>query len=291
MLHAVRGILLEVRKGEVIGGRYELIGLLDRGGQGSVYRARDLVDQEEVAVKVLADARDNQPEWRERMFREARALASLTGTAAVRVYDQRWTEAGELCLITELLKGADFEDFLKGMEQRGERLSVERLIAIIAPIVHTLEIAHERGILHRDLKPANIFVLHTGGVRLLDFGFAKFIRERRFTGEGFVAGSPSYIAPEMWKDAKHLDHRIDVYSLATVLFRALAGRPPFTHKDVVEILRMATNAARPSLHALRPDLPPAVDDWVEQALAIDREHRFFKVRAMWNAFLSAVGRG
>lgn len=280
------------RSGQVIGGRYELVALIDKGGQGAVYRARDLVDRDEVAVKVLNDAVGNQPEWRERMFREARALASLLGTAAVRVFDQQWTDDGALCLVMELLQGLDFDSYLKSVEQTGERMQVPLLARLLGPIVDTLEIAHDQGILHRDLKPANIFVLNPlghGGVKLLDFGFAKFVRLKSVTAAGFVAGSPSYIAPESWRgDPEQLDRRIDVYALAAVIYRALAGTPPFVSDDLREMLRLATRGPRPSLHAVRPDLPPGVDDWVEQALAIEPGDRFLRVRAMWNAFRDAV---
>jgi serine/threonine-protein kinase len=140
--------------------------------------------------------------------------------------------------------------------------------------------------LHRDLKPRNIFVLDKGGVRLLDFGFAKFTRMRSVTQVGMVAGSPSYIAPEIWKGAEHLDQRIDVYSLAAVVFRALAGTTPFSGEGMKEVLIKVTTAPRPSLFALRPDLSPRIDDWVQQALAIEPEHRFESVRGMWTALAS-----
>ena len=271
------------RSGQVIGGRYQLLGLIDKGGQGSVYRARDQRAGDEVAIKVLSDAGANQPDHRERMFREARALTSLAGTAAVRVLDTGWTDDHSLYMVMELLGGLDLETYLTQIEAAGSELQLSTLPLIIDPLVQTLEMAHDRGILHRDLKPANIFLLERGGVRLLDFGFAKFLRERRLTADGFIAGSPSYIAPETWLDSKIIDQRLDVYSLAAVIFRILAGRPPFVSKDMVEILRQVTSAPRPSLHALRPALPKSVDDWVAQALAIEPKDRFLRVQAMWNA--------
>jgi serine/threonine-protein kinase len=128
-----------------------------------------------------------------------------------------------------------------------------------------------------------------GSVRLLDFGFAKFLRMRSVTLAGHIAGSPSYIAPECWKETtESLDQRIDVYGLSAVLFRALGGRPPFVGEGVIQIMRLCSTAERPSLHALRPDLPRAVDDWVKAALAIDREERFVSVRASWNALKTAL---
>jgi serine/threonine-protein kinase len=185
--------------------------------------------------------------------------------------------------------GSDFDTYLKEREAAGQKLAVKELYTMMEPIVDTLERAHDVGILHRDLKPANIFVLRDGGVRLLDFGLAKFTRMRGLTMVGFVAGSPSYIAPEGWLgDPGVLDQRIDVYSLGAVIFRALSGEAPFPARDAKESWQLATTAPRPSLYAKRPDLGPGVDAWVKEALAIDPAQRFFRVRGMWNAFKSVV---
>jgi serine/threonine protein kinase len=101
---------------------------------------------------------------------------------------------------------------------------------------------------------------------------------------GHVAGSPSYIAPEAWGgEPDTLDSRVDVYGLAAVVFRSLAGRPPFQAAKVYDLYRMVTEAKRPSLHELRPDLPEDIDAWVEQSLSISPEHRFSSVRALWTA--------
>lgn len=276
------------RTGEVIGGRYRLTSLIDRGGQGMVYRAEDQRDHDQVAIKVLNDTVAAEPEWRERMFREAHALANLGGTAAVRVLDQLWTSDGALCLVMEYLHGQDLDDHLRGVEAGGGRMSVGALLELVDPVVDTLEAAHAQGIVHRDIKPANIFVIDPtrgGGVRLLDFGLAKFMRLRSFTHDGFIAGSPSYIAPEAWQGGK-LDQRIDVYALGAVMFRTLAGQPPFAADSLEKMLRLATRAERPSLHALRPELPRDVDDWVRQVLCIDPDRRFVRVRGMLQAFRS-----
>jgi serine/threonine protein kinase len=278
------------RTGQVIGGRYQALSLLGEGGQSSVYRARDLRAGDEVALKVLKVGADK--ESTERMFREARAMASLQGTAAVRVLDQGWTDDGAMCLITELLDGKPLDEVLEASEAGGVRADVAMVMRLIEPIVQTLRAAHEIGIVHRDLKPPNIFVLSEargGGVRLIDFGFAKFQRMRGLTADGMIAGSPSYIAPESWLGKRDvIDHRVDVYSLGAVVFRCLAGRPPFVSTDLATLLREVTGGARPSLHALRPDLPPEVDDWVAQALAIDASQRFQGVVAMFRAFRYAV---
>ncbi|WP_437956357.1 serine/threonine-protein kinase [Sorangium sp. So ce119] len=123
-----------------------------------------------------------------------------------------------------------------------------------------------------------------GGVRLLDFGLVKVMQADPLTREGAIPGSPSYIAPEVWKGRpQEIDHRIDIYSLGAVLFRVLAGRVPFTGASRVDILIAAARGPRPSLHAFRPDLPPEVDAWVARALAVTPEERFQDVRALWAA--------
>ena len=277
------------RCGEIVGERYRLLEVIDRGGQAAVYRGLDLRMGDEVAVKVILPPKKPDASWRDRMLREVHALTVLSGTAAVRVYHQVWGEDGALFLIMELLRGANLEACLDAAQEQGKRLGLADLQPILDPVVSTLETAHAKGILHRDLKPGNIFVQTDGSVRLLDFGFAKFLRMRSVTLAGHIAGSPSYIAPECWKEATEtLDQRIDVYGLSAVVFRALAGRPPFVGDSIVHIMRQCSTAERPSLHALRPDLPERVDDWVKAALAIEPDERFMTVRASWNAFKTAL---
>jgi serine/threonine-protein kinase len=275
--------------GQVIGDRYRLLELIDSGGQGHVYRAQDTKDGDLVAIKVLKQEYTQDTQWRERMLREARALTLLSGTAAVKVFDQRWTDDGALCIIMELLIGVHLDGYLNQLAERGERISPQQLENLITPVVHTLDIAHRNNILHRDVKPANIYVMHDGAVRLLDFGFAKFTHLRGMTAYGEVAGSPSYLAPESWQgNSELLDKRVDVYGLAAVIFRSLAGRPPFVG-DPITLLQLATKGPRPSLHALRPDLPPKVDFWVQTALAASPDERFDGVLGMWTAFKIASG--
>jgi serine/threonine-protein kinase len=280
----------EARCGQRIGERYQLVKLIASGGQGHVYQAKDLVAGDTVAIKLLRSRFAADPNWRERMFREARALSLLTNTAAVQVLDQKWTDDGALCLVMEWLDGTPLEDKLCAAESSGIRVDPSDLLPILGPIVKTLEVAHANDILHRDLKPDNLFVLNDGSVRLIDFGFAKFERLRGMTASGEVAGSPSYLAPECWSSKPPpLSRKVDVYSLGAVIFRALAGHPPFTG-SLPELWRAVPNAARPSLHALRPDLPPDVDSWVEAALAIEPSQRFDSASALWTAFQLATAR-
>jgi serine/threonine protein kinase len=276
--------------GVVIADRYELTGILGHGGQGVVYRARDRTAGRDVAIKMLSDSVADDPVYAARLAREQEALLALAGTSAVAVYDLCEAPNGSLCLVMELLEGTDFEAHLSELEARNERLSLARLNAVIAPIVETLERAHDAGIIHRDLKPGNIFLLHENqGVRLFDFGLSRSRKAIRLTQAGTVMGSPSYIAPEVWKgDSDALDGRVDVYSLGVILFRALSGQLPFEGKTLKESFELASRAERPSLRALRPDLSPRVDAWVSLALAIDRDRRYQTARGLWTGLLRAL---
>src|SRR5687767_10258347 len=165
------------RSGEILADRYELREVLGRGGQSEVYRARDRKAGDDVAVKVLRGTAD--PDAVERMYREAFAMSSLQGTAAVRVLHQVRAGDGSMALVMELLKGRDLDEELFELEGRNERMPLDELVRIMVPVVATLAAAHERGIIHRDVKPGNIWLIHAaygGGVRVLDFGFAKLMR-------------------------------------------------------------------------------------------------------------------
>jgi serine/threonine-protein kinase len=273
--------------GDVIGGRYRLLDKLGAGAYGVVYRARDLETREEVAVKLLIAGRSVDPELQTRFEREAIAMAKLRGTSAVYVHGIGRDDRGRIFIVMELLRGGDLESFLKRAEERGGRLKRKKMLELLRPIAGTLEAAHKLGIVHRDLKPSNIFVVdagHGGGVRLMDFGLAKLIGADSLTGEGMVAGTPSYIAPEAWRgNPKDLDHRIDVYSLGVMVFRCLAGQAPYVTSSLLDLCRWAQQGARPSLRDLRQGLPAGIDPWVEKALAIDPADRFQNVRSMWSS--------
>jgi serine/threonine-protein kinase len=277
------------RIGEVIGQRYELLQIIGRGGQGMVYRAHDRWMQRAVAIKVLGSKAAREEHSVERLMREQQALSALKGTSAVELFDVCRGNRGELCLVMELLKGMDLDEYLYATEQRLERVPLQRVADLFEPIVTTLETAHAAGILHRDLKPANIFLLENGDVRLLDFGMARMKKSAPLTAAGTVMGSPSFMAPEAWSGVSDLmDQRADVYSLGVILFRALSGELPFEGGNLTQKFVFATTANRPSLHKLRPDLPREIDAWVDTALAINRDQRFGNVRALWNALLEVL---
>lgn len=269
--------------------RYQLLSVLARGGQGDVWRARDTETDRLVALKLLNEAGARNADAVERLRRERAALLALEDTCAVRVIEGPTVHAGAPCIALELLDGVDLESRLSELEAKGTRLSFSEVAQVLEPLVQTLHKAHGLGIVHRDLKPANVFLLRDGEVRLIDFGFARLEFEARMTAFGVVMGSPCYIAPEVWQGhANTSGVSVDIYSLAVMAYRMLGGHPPFETESLVDMREKATSAPRPSLHALRPDLSPAVDQWVARALAVDPQKRYQSLRVMWEALCEAV---
>ncbi|GMV12969.1 MAG: serine/threonine protein kinase [Polyangiaceae bacterium] len=279
------------RIGQVVSDRYVLAELIGKGGHSVVYRALDRKGGPNVAVKVLQDEFAGNEEYSVRLVREHRVMTLLAGTAAVPVRGLATSPDGAVCLVMELLRGKDLDDLLAEMATEGRRMGVRSLVELLCPIVDTLEKAHALGIIHRDIKPGNVYVLSSDpvDVRLIDFGLAKLDNARPLTRGGMIMGSPSYIAPEVWKgDSRILDHRMDVYSFGAIVFRALGGRVPFDAPNIMDKVELITKAPRPSLFALRDDLPAGIDAWVEQVLAIEPDQRFRKIRAAWNALLDTL---
>jgi eukaryotic-like serine/threonine-protein kinase len=283
--------------GDVIDGRYKLLDVIGSGGHGSVFRAEDLEQQStQVAVKCLHPNLTSQPVFLTRMQREARAMGLLAGTSATEIFAFNQSQTGVLYIVMELCDGRDLEAILSAHEAKGTLLPVWRVLEILGPVAETLAAAHAQNIVHRDVKPANVFLLSNpsrGGVRLLDFGLAKEVvggTEGVGTVDGTITGSPSYLAPECWAGKpRALDHRVDIFAFGVVTFRMLGGRMPFTGKKFVELMMAIARGARPSLQALRPELPAAIDSWVAKSLAVAADARYQSVGEMWAELQGILG--
>jgi len=283
--------------GTMIDGRYVVEGIIGRGSHGVIYRAADGQTGESLAVKVLGKETAEDPQFAVRLWREAQALKALGSSHVVKMYRFGHDPSGSVYMAMELLDGQTLEEYLSGLEDFGDRMNAYDCMRVLDPVASTLKLAHDKGILHRDLKPGNIFIVRPeagGGVRLLDFGLAKLLPGARPVGEtltqaslttaGMIAGTPNYIAPEVWKTEPQ-DKRIDVYSLAAVIFRSLAGKPPFHGVTTYQLFLNVCNGQRPKLTTIRKDLDPAIDQWVERALAVKPDERYQDIGEMWSDFV------
>ncbi len=220
--------------GQVLDGRYRLERPLAEGGMGSVWVGHQIALQREVAVKLL---RVGTGPLRERLRREALALAAVHHPSVVQVYDYGETESGAPYLVMELVRG----EALGQRVLRGGPFDATAAVQIALPLLEGLAVAHHAGIVHRDIKPENV-VLSTGpaGVlpKLLDFGIARVAKgeDVRLTADGGLIGTPAYMAPEQVRGGD-VDARVDVWGIAALLYEVIAGRPPFGMEDVIAVIR------------------------------------------------------
>ncbi|MEO5729025.1 MAG: serine/threonine-protein kinase [Byssovorax sp.] len=211
--------------------------LLGEGGMGTVWCARSLVLDVEIALKVLhCDRTDSQAT--QRLLREARATASVGHPAIVRAFDFGETEAGEPFLVMELLEGISLADWL----DRHGRMSAAQAVQMLLPIASGLAAAHARGIVHRDVKPENILIVPDGAStflpKIVDFGIAKMARRNGqiITQAGMVLGSLEYMSPEQAEGKQEVSEQTDVWALCVVLYELITGRRPFEGDSITKMI-------------------------------------------------------
>jgi len=225
--------------GEVLANKYRLEQPLGEGGQGAVWRATNLALEAAVAVKLVNG--EQSEEQTLRLLDEARVIARLRHRAIVRVFDVDRTPDGQPFIVMELLEGETLRDLL----ERERRVAAHEAVRLLLPIADALAATHLQGIVHRDVKPENIFLCDGDeGIRskLLDFGTVKLPSarsSRHTTADGYVVGTPGYLAPEQALGHEDLDHRADVWGLCVTLYELVTGRRPFEGESVQAVLRAA----------------------------------------------------
>jgi hypothetical protein len=273
----------------IVAGKYCLDRQLASGGMGSVWVARHLDLDLDVAIKFM-DPDCASDEGRIRFELEAKAAAHLQSPYVVNVLDYG-VDDDLPYIVMELLNGEDLEDRL----QREGRISLEDAQKILTQASKALRRAQEIGVVHRDIKPHNLFLAkgddNEETLKILDFGIAKetgpaLVGEG--TNTGHIVGSPNYMSPEHVRGARDIDSRSDLWSLGVVLFQAVTGRLPFPGDVVGDVIGMILADPIPRATEIAPDLPPAVDDFFFKALARDRSLRFQSAREMADAFNEIV---
>jgi hypothetical protein len=252
-----------VRPGELLADRFEIEQSIGSGGMGTVFRARDPISGETVAVKVISD---QQSHITERFAREVKVLAELSHPGIVRYISHGVTVSGEPFLVMEWLDG----EVLKTRLQRGS-LPASEAVTLATRVAEALGAAHARGIVHRDLKPSNLFL--PGGridqVKILDFGIARREGRTQLTQTGMMIGTPGYMAPEQARASGQIDARADVFALGCVLFQCLTGVPPFDGDTTAAILAKILFGTAPRVSELWPEVPESLDALVAQMLSKD----------------------
>jgi eukaryotic-like serine/threonine-protein kinase len=258
----------------LLGGRYELDGVVGRGGMAEVYRARDIRLDRIVAIKTLRADLARDQIFQARFRREAQSAASLNHPSIVAVYDTGEDMATGVpvpYIVMEFVDGRTVRDLL----QDGHRLLPERSLEIIDGVLRALDYSHQAGIVHRDIKPGNVMVTRNGDVKVMDFGIARAMSDAQatMTQTAQVIGTAQYLSPEQAR-GERVDSRSDLYSTGCLLYELLTGRPPFTGDSPVAIAyqHVRENPVPPS--RVDPDVPAWADAIVLKAMAKSPADRY-----------------
>ncbi len=258
--------------GKVIAGRYRLEARLGEGGMGIVYRARHVLIDRVVALKLIRPDLRKETHLRQWMLREARAANRVDHAHIVEIHDVGETENNELYLVMEYLVGIS----LATICAKGP-LALPRAVDVLEQMCAALTRAHDLGVVHRDLKSDNIMLTVRGGrkdfVKILDFGLAALARDARLAPKGAVFGTPEYMAPEQARgeDATAL---CDLYALGILFFEMLTGQLPFRSADRETLLEMQRSAPPPRPRSLSEEIPPQAEAIILRLLEKDPAKRY-----------------
>jgi beta-lactam-binding protein with PASTA domain len=273
---------------QVLGERYEIGGVLGRGGMAEVHRGRDLRLGREVAVKVLRHDLARDPSFQVRFRREAQASASLNHPAIVAVYDtgeDRTTTGATPYIVMEYVEGETLRDVLR----REGVLDPERAMALSADICGALDFSHRNGIVHRDVKPGNVMITPQGTVKVMDFGIARAVSDSAatMTSTAAVIGTAQYLSPEQAR-GEGVDARSDVYSMGCMLFELVTGAPPFTGDSPVAVAYQHVREDPRLPSSINPNIPPELDAIVLKAMSKNPANRYQSAADMRSDLLRAL---
>ncbi len=262
-------------------GPYRLLGLLGRGGMGTVYEAEQVATGRRVALKMLGQQLDS-PDMRQRFLREGRLAAHVNHPNSLYIFGSEEIE-GLPVITMEIAGSGTLQDQLK---QRGPLPAAEAVDAIL-DVISGLESAFAAGVLHRDIKPSNCFVSPDGAVKVGDFGLSvsTLARDDTFvTAHGKIMGTPAYASPEQLRgDA--LDLRADIYSVGATLYTLLTNLAPFEGDNAVQVVANAVNQKPKTLTEIREDVPSGLDCLVMRCLAKEPDGRYADYTVLRNALL------
>ncbi len=249
-------------------GKYEIVGLLGRGGMASVYKGYQADVERHVAIKVLPPHPGQDAEFVTRFRLEARTIARLQHPNILPLYDYG-TEGDILFLVMPFIEGGSLSDRIK----RG-RLSMEEIERIAQQVASALDYAHAKGVVHRDVKPDNILLMNPDTVMLADFGIVKMVGGgTELTTTGGLVGTPAYIAPEQLQGLP-ITPRVDVYSLGIVTYQMLAGELPYTADTPIQVMLKHMSEPIPDIGKVIEGIAPEVGLVMQHVLAKEPEARY-----------------
>lgn len=266
-------------QGKKIAGRYLLQSVLGNGGMATVYRARDMVIDRAVAVKVMNEKLGDDEEFVKRFILEARANGRLSQANIVNVYDAG-NEGRTFYMVMELIDGITLKELI---ERKGGKLTEREAVSAAMQICEGLAHAHQNGVIHRDVKPHNIMCTTDGKFKIADFGIARFSEKAiSITKTGTVMGSIHYFSPEQ-ATGSHVSYPSDLYSLGIVLYEMVTGELPFDAPENLEIAFKHLNEPPPNPKEKNPEISDELCQIILKALQKKPEDRFQSAKEMRQA--------
>ena len=277
-------------------GKVRIERAIAKGGMAEVYLGTHLTLDRAVAVKVMHNYVESDPDLQSRFEREAKVVAGLRHPNIVQIFDYDTAE-GHPYIVMEYLMGPSLATYLRELHSHNQRLQPVQIARLLITIATALDYAHERGVIHRDIKPGNI-ILHNKASNisteepiterteavLTDFGLVRIAQAVTQTASGSVSGTPAYMSPEQAQGVK-VDHRSDIYSLGVVLYEMIAGRIPFEGDTSWTLIFKHINEPPPSIAGIQPTVQRVID----RALAKKPEDRYQTARALAADYMDAIG--
>ena len=256
-----------MKVGDLLDERYRIVNTLGEGGMALVYKAKDIITDKDVAIKIIKEETMKNPLNLTRFEREARAAASLKHQNIVQV-SNLGTFENRPCMVTELVNGKTLRESLA---LRG-KFSFLEACDIMYQLCSAVYYAHQHGVIHRDIKPQNVFITADGTIKLGDFGIATFQNSAHVTRSDVVVGSVHYLAPEI-SQGNPASPQSDIYSLGITFFELITGRVPFDDESAVTVALKHIKEKFPSVRKYNPKTPIVIEKIINTACAkspIDR---------------------
>lgn len=273
-------VSVDLRVGATFG-KYEITGVLGKGGMGEVFEAYDNQIGRAVALKIIKSQFADDDSYRTRFERESRAVAKLQEPHVIPIHG-----CGEIdgCLFIDmrLVRGADLQSLIENGP-----LDPDRSVDIIGQVAAALDAAHAEGLIHRDVKPQNVIVTAADFAYLVDFGIAEVVGGTRLTMAGFQIGSWPYMAPERFSD-QNITRSVDVYALTCVLYESLTGQLPFPVESQQALYAAHLTAPPPRPSAVNPRVSPTLDRVIARGMAKDPKDRYESAGALAHAAKQAL---
>lgn len=254
--------------GKKLEGRYEILELIGFGGMAIVFKARDLLQNKFVAVKILKDEFLANDDFKRRFRNESKAIAVLSHPSIVKIIDVNFSDNIQY-IVMEHIDGITLKEYI---EQQGA-IKWKEAVHFTVQILRALQHAHDNGIVHRDVKPQNVMLLEDGTIKVMDFGIARFARENGKTMSDKAIGSVHYISPEQAK-GDMTDERTDIYATGVMMYEMLTGKVPFDGDTAVSIAIKQMQIEPKSPRTVNPEIPVGLEEIILRAMQKDPQLRY-----------------